>query len=311
MNKIKDEDISFVVQGPVQGGGGRRQISGITAQCLQSIRKYFPGSTIILSTWKGQDLKGLLFDKLVESEDPGSNTIFVNDKPVILNNNRQLHSTHQGLKEVVTKYAVKIRSDNLISGRGFVALFEKYSNCKREKEFSFFKSRLITSSTFFIQSHYGDPVYFHKSDIFDFGLTEDLLKVWTNKGIGKLNFYPQKGYKSRPPATEQFLTLNWLSLLLNKQLHINNKTNSDADLGPLFWKQFLANNIIAEVPEKIGLDVTERFYKRGNLSLEYDLNDWKVLSKLRKITIDRKRIERSLKVSIGTILRKVNHFFCH
>ncbi len=59
MIKIDDEAITFVVQGPVQASASRQQIAGITEQCLNSIRRFFPKSTIILSTWKGQPLDGL------------------------------------------------------------------------------------------------------------------------------------------------------------------------------------------------------------------------------------------------------------
>lgn len=63
MTKIDDEAITFVVQGPVQASASRQQIAGITEQCLNSIRRFFPKSTIILSTWKGQPLDGSITTK--------------------------------------------------------------------------------------------------------------------------------------------------------------------------------------------------------------------------------------------------------
>ncbi|WP_026025139.1 WavE lipopolysaccharide synthesis family protein, partial [Enterovibrio norvegicus] len=123
---IPNKDISFVVQGPVQASDARKQIPGVTKRTLDSIRQYFPGSSIVLSTWKGQALEGLDFDKLIELDDPGQNSVFNNDIEQKLNNNRQLYSSHMGLTSVKTKYAVKMRSDNVLIGRGFVELFEKY-----------------------------------------------------------------------------------------------------------------------------------------------------------------------------------------
>ncbi|WP_372880904.1 WavE lipopolysaccharide synthesis family protein [Psychromonas sp.] len=308
-NIIKDSEITFVVQGPVQSGKGRDQIESITTLCLNSIRRYFPQSKIIIATWKGQVTDGLDYDLLLELDDPGSNDISVNGEIITLNNNRQLHSTHQGLKKVTTKYAVKLRSDNLLKGREFVSVFEKYSESPREDKFSFLQSRIVTSSTFFIQSHYGAPVYFHKSDLFDFGLTEDLLMVWPDKMIPHLLFNPTPGYKSRYPATEQFLCLNWLSSLVNKELFIENKSNDDAGLGCDFWNRFLANNIIADSPENLGLDVTSRFYNRGNLALEYDIKDWKKFSGISKTQLDPKRLKRSYKMLVGKLLRNTLGLF--
>lgn len=300
---IPDSEITFVVQGPVQASSDRSQIEGITQQCLSSIRQYFPGSTIILSTWQGQVVAGLDYDVLVESPDPGSNFVYNDGKKKQLNNNRQLVSTHQGLRKVNTQYAAKLRTDSVLCGRGFVDLFDQYADTSREEEYAYLKQRIVTSSTYFIGSHYGKPVYFHKSDIFDFGLTEDLLKVWSDTLIPELQFTLKPGSKERYPATEQYLCLSWIGQLMGRELHINNKAGDDAGLGEEFWERFLANNIIVDTPAEIGLDVTERFYKRGNLSLEYDIQDWKALNGMQKPPFDLKRANRLYKHLIGKLNR--------
>ncbi len=293
--KIEDKDITFVVQGPVQASNCRAQIEGITSQCLNSIRQYFPDSTIILSTWKGQDLSDLVYDQVVELDDPGPNTIYQDGEPLTLNNNRQIYSAHMGLKEVQTQYAVKLRTDNKLTGRGFVEIYQQYAQAPRNKDFQLLNSRVVTSSTFFITSHVGKPVYFHKSDLFDFGETQDLLKIWNGHFIPEINFHKKPGYKSRYPATEQVLCLGWISRLLEKKSYINTKAGDDAGLGKDFWQACIANNLIVDAPENIGLDVTERFYKRGNLSLELDLADWKYIAGLDQKPFDKKRLERCFK----------------
>ncbi|UPQ88091.1 WavE lipopolysaccharide synthesis family protein [Vibrio sinaloensis] len=305
MIQIADQDITFVVQGPVQASNDRSQISGITSECLSSIRRYFPASTIILSTWKGQPYQDLDYDQVIELDDPGSNSIYHDGKPQTLNNNRQMVSSHYGLKAVTTKYAVKIRSDNKLIGRQFVDLYRQYADLPRKEQYSLFKQRTLTSSTFFISSHHGRPVYFHKSDLFDFGLTEDLLTIWSSNWIEELSFKLRPGYKARYATTEQFLTLNWLSKLLGKPLKIDNLTGEDAGLGADFWPKFIANNIIVDAPEKLGLDITERFYNRGNLALEYDLADWLYLNNQSDKPRDIKRLYRSYKNLTGSFLRKI------
>jgi len=301
--KIDDKDISFVIQGPVSSFKGREQGEGITKKNISSIRQLFPKSTIILSTWKGQDTSQLNVDRTLLLDDPGSNDVFNDGEKQTLNNNRQLLSSHQGLLAVTTKYAAKVRTDNLISSRQFVYLYEQYSATKRDDKFCYLNNRVITSSTFFISSHAGLPVYFHKSDLFDFGETTDLLKIWPQKPVPELHFHKKQGYKSRYPATEQFLFLHWFSQLTNKELHINSKSNDDAGLGKDFWNKFIANNLIVCEPSMLGLDVTERFYKRGNISLEYDLEDWKYLAGLSGKPIDLKRLHRKYRVLESHLLR--------
>ncbi|MFQ2195531.1 WavE lipopolysaccharide synthesis family protein [Aeromonas jandaei] len=303
--RINDSDITFVVQGPIQATGARSQIDGITQQCLNSIRAHFPESKIILSTWKGQPIDDLDFDQVLLLDDPGQNEIKNDDKLVKLNNNRQLYGVHMGLAMVDTSYAVKIRSDNIISGRGFLELYQKYAHIERDREFCYLDSRIITSSAFFISSHYGKPVFFHKSDLFDFGLTKDLLKIWPERQLEQLQFHLKAGYKERHPATEQYFLLHWLSILMGKKLKINNKANDDAGLGSDFWPCFVANNLIVATPEMLSLDVTDRFYKRGNLALELDLSDWLYFVGLKKQPIDVKRVYRKYKEISGLLVRKI------
>lgn len=303
MNPIADKDITFVVQGPIQASADRKQISGVTEKCLRSIRDYFPESKIILSTWKGQPHQDLDYDLVLELDDPGPNFVYHGEERIQLNNNRQLHSSHMGLARVETKFAVKMRTDNLLSSRNFVELYEKYSGTPRASEYSLLNSRVVTSSTFFISSHVGRAVHFHKSDLFDFGETADLLKIWNGDFVPELRFNKVPGYKSRYPATEQFLCLSWISRLLGKNYMLNTKAGDDAGLGQDYWKNFIANNLIVDLPENIGLDVTERFYKRGNLALEYDLKDWLYFNNQTNKPIDKKRLYRRYKELIGLTLR--------
>jgi len=128
---IKDNEISFVVQGPLSSSNNRIQQENITKHNLQSIRLLFPDSCIILSTWNDQDASELetFCDKILFLDDPGPNIVYDDGVAQKLNNNRQLYSSHQGLLASGTKYSAKVRSDNLIKGRGFLQLFEEMGMC--------------------------------------------------------------------------------------------------------------------------------------------------------------------------------------
>jgi len=77
---IEDYEISFVVQGLVT-----KDIN----LCLSSIRRYFPNSEIILSTWKNIDTKYFFdCDALILNEDPGTYRA-LNNKDEYFNLDRQ------------------------------------------------------------------------------------------------------------------------------------------------------------------------------------------------------------------------------
>lgn len=172
------KDITVVVQGPVQTLNGRQQEEGITYQCILSIRHHLPGAHIILSTWEGQDLTGLDYDELVLNVDPGCNVrnIKLNGEKQKYNNNRQIVSSYNGLKQVRTKYAMKLRSDNYLTSNSVVALQKKYT--QRVNKYRFLKERVVVSEMFSRRYAKGFPVAFHISDFFYFGLAEDVLALW-------------------------------------------------------------------------------------------------------------------------------------
>ena len=102
---IKDCEITFVIQG---------QVVDATKKTIASIRKLFPESKVILSTWKGENIDEIFTDKVIENIDVGPTVIEFNKnlKPRTVNINRQIVSTINGLKSVDTKFAVKILDKN-------------------------------------------------------------------------------------------------------------------------------------------------------------------------------------------------------
>ena len=168
---IKFEDITLIVQGAVDREN--------TPKCLKSIRKYFPGSTIIVSTWEGTNVSSLDYDELLLNIDPGGfkdkNCDFIN------NIKRQLVSTQNGLAKIKTQYAMKLRSDLIFESSTFLSYFNAFP--KREDQYSFFSKRVIFCSFFFKKyvgqiKHAVQPVPFHISDWLAFGLTSDLRKLY-------------------------------------------------------------------------------------------------------------------------------------
>ncbi|MFN4003715.1 MAG: WavE lipopolysaccharide synthesis family protein [Hylemonella sp.] len=153
------KDLTFVVQGKIQPN---------TKNCLASIRHFYPDSTIILSTWKGEPLAGLECDLALENDDPGA---FEISASTYYNLNRQIISTHNGLKTVKTQFAVKMRTDTQILDTKIPILLENPTPAQ------LFQNKIIALNLFF-RNPRKFPLLFHIGDIFQVGKTDDLLSLW-------------------------------------------------------------------------------------------------------------------------------------
>ena len=165
---ISSNDISIIVQGAINDKE--------TPQCLTSIRKYLPGAEIILSTWEGEDTTGLDYDILIQNKAPGAVFMDINGRKIYNNLNRQLYSTQQGLKHAGRKYALKLRSDLILTSPQFLEYFDQFQ--ERTENYRLFKHKILTDvffSRYKIKTgkHY-TIIPFHVSDWWFFGLKEDL-----------------------------------------------------------------------------------------------------------------------------------------
>lgn len=170
---INSNEITFVIQGPISSYDGRNQNNSVTLKLIHSIRKFYPNSLIVLSSWNNQDEISeykYIVDHLVLSEDPGS----IGENPSWFSNiNRQIVSTINGLKHSKTRYSAKIRSDFY-----FVDYFDfnKYFFAEQNPNSKalLFESKILMCSS---KGHY--PLYpYYISDWFHFGLTKDLIDLW-------------------------------------------------------------------------------------------------------------------------------------
>lgn len=210
---IKSEEISVIVQGAID--------KKITKKCLKSIRKYLPKSEIILSTWIGENIENLAYDKLMLNPDVGAEIQNFAIKKYN-NTNRQLFSTKQALNSATKKYILKLRTDCILKGVNFLDFWNQFN--KREQEFKIFKHRVIISSLYSRicseNENCAVPMPFHPSDCYLFGLKEDIqdyfddTKLATKKELGNWTFkfpnrlpYPNTLFRYSP---EQYFCFNWV-----------------------------------------------------------------------------------------------------
>lgn len=259
-SEITDKDISVVVQGPID----KLQ----TKKCLKSIRKLLPQAEIVLSTWLGSDIIDLDYDQLVLSDDPGFGDVspVTNKKN---NVNRQIISTKNGINKTSRKYILKIRTDTEISNLGFLKYYNKLikTPLKREKAYKYFKNRVFIDSyftrnpQFHNRNQYG--LCFHPSDLWLFGLKEDLANLFDinlqSKYVVNIN---SQNFQYRVPEQHiwiSFLEKNGLNLPMTSMYYneINTRT--------LTFRTII-NNFFVLNHVKCGIELPKTFNKhKGNI----------------------------------------------
>ena len=180
---INDTEITFVIQGNI-----RKENNLDYKNTISSIKKYFPQSPIILSTWEGENIdKTLAINEIIFNKD--NETL----KPIILRKNtrpvtigKQICTTINGLKKVQTKYAFKIRTDFLLTGNSFLTFFNNmYAYIDKYK---FVNQRILACShvthnpnlmKFNVDG--SRRFFFHLADFCFFGQTIDLINLWDIK----------------------------------------------------------------------------------------------------------------------------------
>jgi hypothetical protein len=200
---IDFKDISVVVQGAVD--------FSIIDQVLLSVRTVLPEAEIILSTWEGVDYSPInseLYDKLVLSVDPGGFIAFQNTK-VFNNVDRQVVSSFAGLNQSKRLYALKMRTDMVLTHANFLAYFDKYT--VYQEEYKVVKSRMLNNASGAVDPFWHHPL--HSADFLLFGYTEDV------KAFFSASPFPEAD-KQHQHNTQDFLASVLLErdgrLLLNK-----------------------------------------------------------------------------------------------
>lgn len=161
MSKILSEHISVIVQGPIHPQ------ESLTKRVLESVRTHLPNAELILSTWKGSDVSGLDCDVLLLNDDPGA----INGNN---NVNRQIVSTRNGLQKASRQYAVKLRTDTLLTGTGFLEVFDR--DTERREDFKVFQHKVViptlyTRNPLHFNIHTGTSYFFSSERYFSVWLS--------------------------------------------------------------------------------------------------------------------------------------------
>lgn len=177
---INDEDISIVVQGPILKESGYKITSELTKFICERLKELLPKSELILSTWQGEDITGINYDKVVLSLDPGGTWFNYNDFDHLNNCNRLIVSTLAGLKLATRKYVLKVRSDLFLVSKNFLNYFYRFP--LYNEEYKFVNNRIIAFSLNTLHGHKTSMFTmerpFHISDWAYFGYKNDLINLY-------------------------------------------------------------------------------------------------------------------------------------
>ena len=272
------KDLTILIQGPFFEFENYN-----SNQNIKILRKVFPDSDILISTWENETRffknennriifnkdPGFITDKHFGSATPGSNI------------QRQIISVKNGLKEIKSKYTLKIRSDCYFNSNKILNL--NIHKFLKNKKYSFLENRIITSSVGSLNQA-ETKILYHYSDWFNFGLTKDLNKLWSNITIedDDINFFSKFFNKKKniygkdwdlKYTAEQFIYYKSLSNKFSNQLihaHDFSKTKLEEA------ENYLINNFYLVDPDDVNF-IFPKYDEKINKNLK--INDTNIRGK--------------------------------
>lgn len=213
--------ISFVIQGPVVQ---------YTEYSCNNVRRFFPGSEIIVSTGETDKVDRLDYDQLVRNPDPGTIDGW--------NGNRHIVTSRGGLAVASNSLVCKLRSDIVFYGDRLLPLVDYYWSKfnKTKQDFFIFKQRILLCDYYTVNPLGGLRLCMHPGDWVAFGLKEDVQKLW-----------------NVPLATEKTLFRSeqyfWLNCLRQAgiQIPMSKDTEYSKELIDLSFLTIISNFAVAEL----------------------------------------------------------------
>lgn len=270
---VEPDDITVVVQGSLTSSK-EKEPRAFVKKSLSSIRQVLPSAKIILSTWEGENAQGLDYDILILNADPKPAVYETKYNMVkrYCNVNRQIESTLSGLKKAKTTYALKMRTDSTLISDAFIMLFQTFQS--RSEKVRILDARVVSTSWFSRNPNTFLSLPYHPSDLFFFGKTTDLLKIWdVPLASDEMLFYfdhHQNTFGKKKPfqysyqyAPEQYI---WISFL--KKYHFDVDCNGYADLNEnnkVLSELSIVNNLFLAHPRKIGFKSLKHSINLSNM----------------------------------------------
>jgi hypothetical protein len=263
-------EISIVVQGPIVSNPDMEDGMFSTEEVLKSIRSNYPEAEIVLSTWKGANTDGLIYNKLVLSDDPGAFT----HAGSLINSNRMITSTKAGIEATTKPYVIKTRTDILFTDDKLLEQIKYITPA--ESDHSVF-TKMVLSTIFYVRNPLKLNLVFHPSDIFLVGTREDLLSYF-DVPTAPRSFYVNDDESTKIVPEQYFFVYNILKKK-NADFHIPRWGYSRIKY---FFnsERYIFSNFMFFSVEDLGIEFPERLYSVFMPEANYTLGKARFLSKV-------------------------------
>ena len=280
---MEKSEITFVVQGPII----IKDDVNLAQVCLESVRRFFPTSKIILSTHQGEPTEGLDFDECIVNSKYLDKVIIENDRDGhIATYNLQLASTFGGIKLVKTPYSIKLRSDMVLLNDNLYWLLRNRPD-PSDNGFTLTEELVIILNWASVNPTKFLRLLHHPSDQIFAGKTCDLYKIW-NCPEYPLDYmrwfydheYPLNAQHGGLLVKYRFEAWLWYNFIKANTKHPFN--NSYEFSPPLLEESeaFMGNNLMIVNLKMAGVISLKNATPRLNSKVKmYTHNDWVKLSR--------------------------------
>jgi hypothetical protein len=235
---LRANDVSVVLAGPA-----REHLT----TAVDAVRRILPEAELILSTWRAS-APDVDVDVLVENDDPGT---------LGLNTNRMFRSARQGVLRATRPYVLKLRTDAVLTGTGFLDWFG--IAFPRNNAYRVFSERLLTLTIATRPSHRMPGYLFHPSDCVHFGRRADVRRMWSVPEIDETENSTLRGISSTKRTGPQFWNEQalWLSVLRTSGYKVNYSHWGSAVTPDVITasQQSIVNNFTVLEPWQFGVEL--------------------------------------------------------
>lgn len=250
---LSDADISFIVQGPIISPAAKTAQNYTTNEVLESIRKHFPKSQIVLSTWKGAETAHLDYDSLVLNDDPGP----LNLNGIDYNINRLIRSTVNGLSNCINDYVVKTRTDVIFTSNALLS--EMISIEPVNSRYKLFQNKVL-STNFYVRDPVKSNILYHPSDILLIGTKSDIGLLFNHElaTYNEFNRAGEAGGFDNRIVNEQYLLLKTIKKVHNTDIPYTAFWEYKGIKNLIRSENFIFKNFSIHTARQLGISLPKR-----------------------------------------------------
>ncbi|MBT0727906.1 hypothetical protein HGT73_11075 [Rosenbergiella australiborealis] len=314
--------ISFVFQGKVFFDENCTRV----IENIAIVRKKYPNSEIIISTWELEADERSLFLKEIKplnaivifNSDPGPLVYREGSYQWVTNINRMIVSSFKGIERSTRDYIVKLRTDSFLYNDNLRKIFSRKKMIDnlftRSREYSFFEERMINCNLFARHSRSYRSFLFHPGDIMLLGKKSDMYELYCTPLVDRSIFEVTFNYSLfslMKYVPEQFIWVNYLKKKMNGLQFSGNKENSKKLM--LLSERLYINNFIPLSCYQLGFiwpKHTTKYKNKGEDTI-YQFKDWVILNNIHNGKNKNRDVTYPISFNVKVSLMKLWYFILY